>query len=608
MNSLLRLQDISKSYRGITLFEHVSFSVNSNDCIGITGPNGCGKTTLFHVISGLVLPGDGELWKKEPLHLRSLSQTIMRPSEQTVEEYLWNNTQQDDDVQQQLQVYEKQLEDPTVYSTARYKEILEKMELLQKTRRKTDNETRFLAAKKLLEEIGLGNISLSHKLSMLSGGEQRKVMLACVFAQPENCDLLLLDEPTNHLDIETIEWLERYIADFPGALMIISHDGYLLDNLVDRVFDFRGSQIEIFDMSYEDYEQQRQMRNHVSQEAYRKAKAELRRQRESIQRMSRRNRFDKQITSKLKRLQRVKMPDNPIMKDYFLRFHFQSIKKTGKNIADGVELSKRFNDTVLLEEARFEILSGQKIGLIGRNGCGKTTFLRMLLEKEPVDKGKIQRSKGVQWGYFDQGHLALHLENTLVQEVLRDQPGLKETDAKALLGQFQFKDDMIWKEVKMLSGGERARLAFLRLLLQPYHVLLLDEPTNHMDMQSKTAIEQALLAYAGTVVVVSHDRRFLDAVVDRIFLMSNGKIHMFKGNYSEFRGQLHREMDRISQEDLVYGAGGSLEKYVVKHSFTEWSTRKKYQAGEEVLIGDHNRQLFAWALSSGKLQPLKRRP
>ena len=606
MNCLLRVQDISKSYRGITLFEHVSFSVESTDSIGIIGPNGCGKTTLFHVLSGQVHPGEGEIWKKDPLHLRTLSQTMISPSEQTIEEFLRLNTRHDD-VKEQLALYEKQLEDPAVYSSGRYKDILEKMETLQKTTRKSEDDSRFSAALELLDDIGLGAIPISNKISKLSGGEQRKVMLVCLFAQPETCDLLLLDEPTNHLDIETIEWLERHVVDFPGAVMLISHDRYLLDDLVDRVFEFRGTQIEIFDMSYEDYEQQRQVRNHVSQQAYHKAKAELRRQRESLQRISRRNRFDSQIASKLKRLQKIKVPENPIMKEYFLRFHFQSMEKTGKNIADGVEISKRFGENVLLDNARFEILSGQKIGLIGRNGCGKTTFLNLLLGREPADSGTIHRSRSVQWGYFDQGHLALHLENTLVQEVLRDHPGLKETDAKALLGQFQFKEDMIWKEASMLSGGERARLAFLRLLLQPYHVLLLDEPTNHMDMQSKSAIEQALQAYAGTVIVVSHDRRFLDAVVDRIFLMSKGKIHMFKGNYSEFRGQLHREQNTISSEDLMYGSGGDLERYVVKRPFTEWSTRKKYQVGEEVLIGDHNRELFAWALSSGKLQSLRRR-
>jgi len=226
----------------------------------------------------------------------------------------------------------------------------------------------------------------------------------------------------------------------------------------------------------------------------------------------------------MKRLKKLQHAENPIIKDYLLRFHFKNVFKSGKNIADGGNLSKSFGDTLILNDVSFEILSGQKIGLIGPNGCGKTTLLKMLTGAEKPDGGILNISRGARWGYFDQGHLSLNLDNTIIEEILRDQKDLKETDAKALLGQFNFRGNIVYNQVGKLSGGERARLAFLRLIMQPYNFLILDEPTNHMDLESKMAIEGALNSFNGTVIVVSHDRRFLDNVTDTTFLMTNTSI------------------------------------------------------------------------------------
>jgi ATP-binding cassette subfamily F protein 3 len=276
--------------------------------------------------------------------------------------------------------------------------------------------------------------------------------------------------------------------------------------------------------------------------------------------------------------------------------------KSGKNIADGTDLSKYYGKKRILTNTSFEIIAGQKIGLIGPNGCGKTTFLKLLTGEESPNQGKIHLSLGVKWGYFDQGHLSLHEENTLLEETLRGHKDLGEDDAKALLGQFHFKGAVISNTVGQLSGGERARLAFLRLIMEPYNLLLLDEPTNHMDIESKNAIETALNSYNGTVIVVSHDRKFLDTVTDTIFFMNNADITIYMGNYTMFRQQRQKELTEYAGKDLAYLSMSGLTKYVVTKGFTIWTIKKKHNVGEEIFIGDHNRSLYDWAIKGGLLK------
>ena len=385
--------------------------------------------------------------------------------------------------------------------------------------------------------------------------------------------------------------------------MIITHDRYLLDDLVDRVFDFQKNHINIFDTNFEDYEEQNRLRQHIKYQEYKKAKIKIDKQKASIKKMSRRNKYDKQISSKIKRLEKFQHIENPVIKNYLLRFHFKNVFKSGKNIADGNGIFKSFDEKTIFENVYFEIFSGQKIGLIGPNGCGKTTFLKILTSVEKPDSGIINVSRGVRWGYFDQGHLSLNLKNTLIDEILRDHKDLNENDAKALLGQFNFKGNIVYNSVDQFSGGERARLAFLRLIMQPYNFLILDEPTNHMDMKSKIAIEGALNSFNGTVIVVSHDRNFLDDVTDNIFLIIDSTLKMYNGNYSMFKLQRQKELKDITGKNLAYLSKSGLKKYVVKKSFTEWNNRKKHRIGEVVFIGDHNEKMYKWAIKSGSLKP-----
>ncbi len=603
MEVLIKARGLSKTFGGKTLFDDVSLDIFTDNCIGLLGTNGCGKTTLFKILLEWEQANTGEIWRKDNLQIRYLDQVAISPLDETVHDFFIRTTQPDS-IQQQIKECETQLEDPNIYSSPNYEDVLEKIRKLKLSANRNTSSIRWEAALNILNKIGLKNISPTTKINALSGGEKQKIALASVLAQPKECDLLLLDEPTNHLDIETIEWLERQIVDFPNAVMIISHDQYLLDDLVDRVFEIQGNRIEIFNATFEEYEKQKQLRQHIKTQAFEKSKAEIQRQKTVIETMSRRNKYDRQIKSKMNRLEKEQRVENPVLKSFLLKFRFKTLFKSGKNVAEGHNLWKQFDNKIILNHVNFEILAGQKIGFIGPNGCGKTTFLKILTGEEKVEEGTLHISTGVNWGYFDQGHLSLNPKNSLIDELRRDQKDVSENDAKALLGQFNFKGNMVFNQVQQLSGGERARLAILRLILQPYNFLILDEPTNHMDMDSKAAIECALNSYTGTVIAVSHDRRFLDMIADTIFFMDNGSIKMYHGNYTSFRLQRQKELTNFSDENLAYLSMKGMKKYVVHKSFTNWTTRTKHKVGENIFIGDHNEKSYEHAIKNNLIRPV----
>ena len=597
MENLIKAMDLSKTFEGKLLFENASFNVFKDDCIGLLGSNGCGKTTLFKIILGWENPSTGLIKRKDNLKIRYLDQVAISSKDKTVYDFFIRTTQLDS-IRQKIKAYETQLEKPDIYNSLQYEEIFENLRKLRISANSSSCNVRWEASQILLNKVGLENLSPKTIVDSLSGGERQKIALASVLSQPKECNILLLDEPTNHLDIETIEWLEKQIVDFPNAVMVISHDRYLLDDLVDKVFEIRGGELEKYNTTFAEYGKLRKIKDQIKIKAYKKSKAEINRQKTVIETMSRRNKYNRQISSKINRLAKEERVENPIIKSYLLKLRFDTLFKSGKNVAEGQNIVKRFDDKTILDNVNFEIFAGQKICLIGPNGCGKTTFLKILTGEEQYDDGSVHISSGVSWGYFDQGHLSLNPNNSLFDELRRDQKNISDSDAKALLGQFNFRGNIIFNKVKQVSGGERARLAILRLILQPHNFLILDEPTNHMDMESKTAIESALNSYSGTIIAVSHDRRFLDKVADTIFYMNNNSIKIYRGNYTNFRLQRLKELENLSGSDLAYLSTKGLKKYVVCKSFTIWKTKTKHKVGDEVFIGDHNEELYEWVIKN----------
>ena len=353
MEYLIKAIDLSKTFEGKILFEDVSFDVFTDNCIGLLGPNGCGKTTLFKIILGWERASTGTIKQKDDLNIRYLDQVAISPEDKTVYDFFIRTTQKSSIIQK-IKEYEKQLENPDIYKSSRYQDVIDNIQKLKISASKSATEARWNAAVEILNDIGIIDLIPNTVVKSLSGGERQKIALASVFAQQNECDLLLLDEPTNHLDIETIEWLERKIVDFSGAVMLVSHDRYLLDDLVDRVFEICGKRLDVYDTSFVEYEERKKITDHIKLKEYKKSVARLKQQQKVIETMSRRNKYDRQIKSKINRLAKERRVENPVIKSYLLNFRFNTVFKSGKNVVDGHNICKSFDDKVIFDNVDFE--------------------------------------------------------------------------------------------------------------------------------------------------------------------------------------------------------------------------------------------------------------
>jgi ATP-binding cassette subfamily F protein 3 len=592
---LIAVRELRKGWPGLLLLNKVAFDIYPGDKIGLVGQNGAGKTTLLRILTGLEGIDYGEIVSRPDFKVGWLEQYQTADSDETVETAL-SESDYSASLRKELRAIEERMADPEFYESPGYTAVMERYNTLQSEAAKYSGAGILDRARILLEKLGARNMGMNARIRDLSGGERRKVALAKVLVAADSMDLLLLDEPMNHLDIDAIEWLEEFICDYQGTTIVVSHDRYLLDDTVFRIFEIEATRLRVYEGDYTDYNEQKELRLAIMKRSKDKFDKEEARQKEIILKLRGRNRFDAQIRNKLFRMAKMERPEDPELKTRMLKIRFTRAREHGRWAVSARGLSKSFGDRTLFDDVEFDIEQGWRVGLIGPNGCGKTTLLRMMVGEESITEGELELSKVASIGYFDQGHLALDPDNDLLEELGRVDSTMAEEDAKGLLGRYGFKGDVVYGHVGKLSGGERARLAILKLVLSPCSIIVLDEPTNHLDLFSRDAVEKAINTYDGTVITASHDRYFLDRTCDHMLAMYGGHVRSFPGNYTQYRSIVAREdeeMSRAAQAGPVY--------YIVRKGYTDWETRSRYFSGQRLKLEPDELRRHRWALETKHL-------
>ncbi|MCR3956291.1 MAG: ABC-F family ATP-binding cassette domain-containing protein [Gudongella sp.] len=547
---ILTANHIYKTYVVDPILEDISFHVETGDKIGVLGLNGTGKTTLFQILSGKLHMDQGQVQLQRGVKVGYLEQhTKIDSSLNIFDECL--------KVFDDLIIMEKRLREMEIdISKAgensdevlqrlmdEYGQMLEEFTALNGYGYKSE-------IRGVLKGLGFLEEDFDKSVEILSGGQKSRLSLAKLLL--EKPDLLLLDEPTNHLDIDAITWLERFLRDYRGSSLIISHDRYFLDNVANRIFHMENRGLKSYNTDYTGFMVQRKKELEIMKRQYDNQQKEIRRQEEIIQRFMNYGgeRYIKQARSRQKMLDKIKLLPK-LHESKKASFHFDPETRSGRDVLHAEGLCKSFGDLELLKDISLDIYRGEKVGLIGANGIGKTTLFRILLGQVDLDDGFVKLGQHVYPGYFDQEMSDLSLDKTVLDEIWDEYPLLDHYQIRTYLSQFLFVGDDIFKEINELSGGEKARVALLKLMLSKSNFLLMDEPTNHLDIDSKEVLEDALKNYSGTIFVISHDRYFLNQVATKIFELTEEGVTEFMGNYDyyiEKKAFLAMDVDEEEEE------------------------------------------------------------
>ncbi|MFA5944813.1 MAG: ABC-F family ATP-binding cassette domain-containing protein [Candidatus Thermoplasmatota archaeon] len=597
MEPLVKADDLHLSYGPTHVLRGASFLIQPGDKIALVGPNGAGKTSIFKLLTGALRPDLGTIEFSRDLRVSYLPQVPDIPGTTPVQDLLSAPTATANRLQKELDALEDWMASPTAWDEPDANEKMARYTDLQ-TQLGTEKAKGKATNSPLLNDLGLPEETLDATFGSLSGGERSKVLLAKALSSAKETDLLLLDEPTNHMDIPTVEFIEQYLMDLKGSVVVSAHDKYLLDNVADRVLELDHKVVASYTGNYTSYQAQR--RALAAAIAARKARQEheVKRQLRIIEELKVRNKFDAQVTSRrtrMKHIEQVREVAPTFGKSFRLLFQAENMQRECM-LVEG--LTKRYGDRTLFSGAEFEIEGGDKVGLIGPNGCGKSTLIKLLTGRIKPDAGEVKVKPNITIGYFDQHHEGLDPERSLIDEVrsLRNPPPPDEW-SRGLLGRFLFIGDEVFKKVKELSGGERARLALAKFIVGRHNMLILDEPTNHLDLESQDIVATALREYEGTVVVVSHNRSFLDQICTRTAVIAHRRVGVFPGNYS------FAASNKPMQDFMQSGAKG---RYKVLRAFKDWEKDTKFHQGETIVVTGLEtqgfRRLLRWAEAEGRIE------
>lgn len=524
---MISITNLSFHFGARVMYDEASLHIKPGDKIGLIGANGTGKSTLLRIITGEYQPDGGTISMAKDCTIGFLNQDLL--SYQTSDSILHVVMQA---FQRALDVHEEMEKVLAEMETNYRDELVERLGELQEEYERLDGFTLQARAEELLEGLGFPTAELQAPLNSFSGGWRMRVMLAKLLLQKPS--LLLLDEPTNHLDLPSIQWIEEYLERYEGACIIVSHDRYFLDNTVDTIVEVAQAKLNVYAGNYSFYLEEKALRNEIQKGAFENQQAKIRQTERFIERFKAKASKARQVQSRVKALSRLDLVEDVVDENARVNFRFSFDTPSGRTLVDLENVSKAYGDKVIFRNTEARIERGQKIAFIGANGKGKSTLLRILNGTEPFE-GKRTAGHNVRTTFFAQHQLeALGLDNTLLGELQQTGTNKSEMELRGILGCFLFSSDDVFKKIRVLSGGEKSRVALAKTLLSNANFLLLDEPTNHLDMVSVNILIQALQQYQGTFLVISHDRFFVEQIANTIWFIEDHQLKEYPGTYEEY--------------------------------------------------------------------------
>ncbi len=551
---VLSCRNIKKSYGIQDVLKDVTISINEGDKVGIIGPNGEGKSTLFKILSKNLAPDDGDIFVDKNKTIGYLSQHLNLNSKNTIYEEASSVFKNLIDLEEKIKTLEIKMNEPYDESNAQYHEkLIKDYTTAQELYSHRGGYTYKGDIAKVLKGLGFLEEDFNNSIENLSGGQKTRVALCKLLLQSP--DILLLDEPTNHLDLEAIEWLEEFLSTYKGTLLVISHDRFFLDAVTNKTFQVINGHVNCYNAPYTKYLELRKKDYEAQLKAYNLQQAEIKRQEEIIQKFRSFNREKsiKKAESREKALEKLDRLDAPDKEKGASKISFETTVKSGYDVLHIENLSKSFDDNKLFSNISFDLKRGEKVALIGENGRGKTTLLNIIMGKVKSDSGKAVLGTNVNIGYYDQEQSDLDYNKTILDEVWDAFPDLTTTKIRTALGSFLFTGDDVFKKIETLSGGEKCRINILKLMLSKANFLLLDEPTNHLDIPSREALEDAILNYDGSMLIVSHDRYFLNKVINKIVELKEDGMNEYLGNYNYYMQKKENPTRFEAYEDISNG-------------------------------------------------------
>ncbi len=563
---ILSVNNISKSFQEVPILKNISFHIEDYEKAAIVGINGAGKTTLLRIIMGELAADEGLVTVAKDKTIGYLSQQEAVSGENTIYQELLLVKQDILDMEQQLHTLELQMK---TAAGDRLSGLMESYASLTHAYEAANGYACRSELTGVLKGLGFAQEDFDKPVSTLSGGQKTRVALGkLLLLKP---DLIILDEPTNHLDLPSISWLETYLLNYKGAVIVVSHDRYFLDRIVTKVIELDNTKGTVFSGNYSAYAAGRETLRTAAYNAYMKQQQEIRHQEAVIEKLKSFNREKsvKRAESREKKLEKIEVLEKPSEVRADMRLKLEPKFPSGNDVLQAEGLAKAFGPLSLFENLSFSLKKGEHVAIIGDNGTGKTTILKMINELLPPDSGTIRLGANVAVGYYDQEHHVLHPEKTLFQEISDDYPNLNNTEIRNTLAAFLFTGEDVFQLIKTLSGGEKGRLSLAKLMLSEANFLILDEPTNHLDITSKEILEDALNAYTGTVLYVSHDRYFINKTAHRILELNRKTLTNYLGNYDYYLEK--KEAEKAEPDTSRADTGASAVKQ-------DWKAMKEQHA------------------------------